>query len=173
MDLSTNHSGFRTHEELMRQFVQETLVQLDGMIELRAHSDFTPINLAPQEFASKMHSVVLPVCQQGNGTGKLVMSYELESALAVANRVRSTMLGTHENARSITPEVAEALAEFGNIVIGLATRHFPPSRKITFGTPIYVLEHSEGAMLLEGVSHIDSVAIELEIGGLVLVSYLT
>ena len=153
-------------------FVNETIITLHSMSDLKASSDLLTYQDALDTFVFKGFSVGLVTRKQGAVDGKIVMNHDLGTALAIGNRVRAKMLGTTENATTLNDQVSEALAEFANTAIGLATRHLGATQKFTFGTPMYVNSEADSALFLDGVKQIFSVPIDLEIGGRFYFSYL-
>ncbi len=153
-------------------FVNETILTLASMADLKASSDLLTYRDALDTFVFKGFSVGLTTIKQGKVEGKIVMNHDLGTALAIGNRVRAKMLGTTENATALNDQVSEALAEFANTVIGLATRHLSATHKFSFGTPMYVSNQADSELFLNGVKQIFSVPVDLEIGGRFYFSYL-
>lgn len=172
MELQGNVAG-NVRNSILVPFVDETLIALKNMADLQGTSDLLSYRDALDVFVFKDFAVCISAKTASGGGGKIIMNYDLTTALAIGNRVRAKMLGTDENSIMLNDEVREALAEFSNTVIGLATRHFSnASEKISFGTPLYLLDKEDSEPLLEGVSQILTVPIDIEGVGRFYFSYL-
>jgi CheY-specific phosphatase CheX len=168
--LGNNRSSVRN--DLLVPFVNETILTLESMADLKAKSDLLTYHDALDTFVFKGFSVGLVTKKQDTVEGKIVMNHDLTTALAIGNRVRAKMLGTVEPATELNEEVNGALAEFANTAIGLATRHLKATQKFTFGTPVHITNQADSEMFLEGVQQIFTVPVDLEIGGRFYFSYL-
>lgn len=166
----SNRSDVRT--DILVPFVNETILTLESMADLKATSDLLTYHDPLDTFIFKGFAVCLVTKRQNAVDGKIVMNHDPATALAIGNRVRGKMLGTNENAVALNADISEALAEFANTVIGLATRHLGAARKFNFSTPIYITSQADSQMFLEGVKQIFTVPVDLEIGGRFYFSYL-
>lgn len=171
VDYRSNGRG-SVRTEILVPFVNQTILCLESMADLKASSDLLTYQDALDTFIFKGFSVCLPTRRGGAVDGKIVMNHDLGTALAIGNRVRAKMLGTQENAKTLTADVSEALAEFSNTAIGLATRHLSTARKFSFGTPVYITSEQDSKMFFEGVQRIFTVPVDLAIGGRFYFSYL-
>ncbi len=167
------HPNDSIRNTVLLPFVDETIDALNSMADLHGKSELLCYRDPLDVFVFKEFAVCI-VAKNANGiAGKIVMNYDLNTAIAIGNRVRAKMLGTDENATVLNDEIREALAEFSNTVIGLATRHFNDTKhKISFGTPLYLHSDEDSEYLLEGVKQILTVPIDIEKIGRFYFSYL-
>jgi CheY-specific phosphatase CheX len=172
MELQGN---FRTtvRHTILLPFVDETIRTLEVMADLKGASDLLTYRDPLDVFNFKNFAVCI-VAKNANGVvGKVIMNYDQDTALAIGNRVLAKMLGPTEAATGLTEDIRGALAEFSNTVIGLATRQLGEKNiKITFGTPVYLLNKDDGDYLLEGVKQILTVPIDIDGTGRFYFSYL-
>lgn len=158
---------------ILLPFVDETIAMLKDMADLNGTSDLLSYRDALDVFTFKEFAVCIVAKNATGVAGKIIMNYDLNTAIAIGNKVRAKMLGTEENATVLTDEISEALAEFSNTVIGLATRHFNDTEhKISFGTPLYLHSAEDSEYLLEGVNQILTVPIDIQNVGRFYFSYL-
>lgn len=158
---------------ILLPFIDETIATLKTMADLNGKSDLLSYRDPLDVFVFKDFAVCISAKTASNLAGKIIMSYDLNTAIAIGNKVRSKMLGTVEESTVLNDDVREALAEFSNTVIGLATRHFNDTEhKTTFGTPLYLLNKEDGEFLLEGIKQIFTVPIDIEDIGRFYFSYL-
>lgn len=158
---------------ILLPFVDETIAMLKDMADLTGTSDLLSYRDPLDVFTFKEFAVCIVAKSTTGVAGKIIMNYDHNTAIAIGNRVRTKLLGTNENASVLTNEISEALAEFSNTVIGLATRHFNDTKhKITFGTPLYLHSAEDSEYLLEGVSQILTVPIDIDNIGRFYFSYL-
>lgn len=143
------------------------------MAGLKGASDLLTYRDPLDVFNFKDFAVCIVARNAGGIAGKIIMNYDLDTALAIGNRVLVRMLGPMAAATALTEDIRGALAEFSNTVIGLATRHLGEKDiRITFGTPIYVLNKEDGDFLRDGVKQILSVPIDIPDSGRFYFSYL-
>lgn len=83
------------------------------------------------------------------------------------------MLGTIENFTVLNDDIREALAEFSNTVIGLATRSINNTKyRISFSAPLYIFNKQDSEFLLMDVKQIFTVPIDIKNIGRFYFSYL-
>lgn len=158
---------------ILLPFVDETIRTLNVMADLKGNSDLLTYRDPLDVFNFKDFAVCIVARNASGVVGKIIMNYDLGTALAIGNRVLAKMLGPMEAATVLNEDIRGALAEFSNTVIGLATRHLGEENiKISFGTPIYLLNREDGDFLLEGVKQILSVPIDIQDSGRFYFSYL-
>jgi len=158
---------------ILLPFIDETIVTLKTMADLEGKSDLLSYREPLDVFVFKDFAVCIAAKTASNLAGKIIMNYDLNTAIAIGNRVRSKMLGTVEETTVLDDEIREVLAEFSNTVIGLATRHFNDTEhKTTFGTPLYLLNNEDGEFILEGIKQILTVPIDIDNIGRFYFSYL-
>ncbi len=159
--------------KILLPFVDETIATLHTMADLEGKSDLLSYRDPLDVFVFKDFAVCIAAKTAGRFSGKIIMNYDVETAVVIGNRVRAKMLGTVEESTVLNNDVREALAEFSNTVIGLATRHFNGTEyKTTFGTPLYLLNKEDGEFLLEGIKQILTVPIDIAGVGRFYFSYL-
>lgn len=158
---------------LLLPFVNQTLATLETMADVKGSSDLLTYRDPLDTFCFKDFAVCITARNASGVAGKIIMNYDLTTALAIGNRVLAKMLGPVPPVTSLSEDIRGALAEFSNTVIGLATRELSENKiKITFGTPVYVLDAQDGAFLLDGVRQVLSVPIDLPDSGRFYFSYL-
>ncbi len=172
MELQDNIRG-NIRNTILLPFVDETMKALESMADLKGESDLLTYRDPLDVFNFKDFAVCIVAKSSDGVAGKIIMNFNLNTALAIGNRVLAKMLGTVEEATELTAEVTDALAEFSNTIIGLATRHLSETDyQITFGAPIYLLNKEDSEFLLEGVQQIMSVPIDIKDVGRFYFSYL-
>jgi len=165
--------GKGVRNSILIPFVNETIMALESMADLKGTSSLLSHYHPLDVFKFKGFAVCVVAKTYGAIEGKIIMNHNLETALAIGNKVRAKMLGTTEESTVLNSEIGEALAEFSNTAIGLATRHFNDSDyKITFSPPLHITNPEDSAFLLEGVVEIYTVPIEIENVGRFYFSYL-
>ena len=148
------------HLQILDPFIQATVTALDKMRGLRAQPGeaFTD-DVAG--FGFKGYAVAAETT--GKITGVILMHHYIETALQLGNRVTQSLLGTPSNEPVITDDLAEALAEWCNTVVGRATRDLAVSNLgIRFKPPYFIRDTAAMQPLLHGVKEIVSVPIHLE-----------
>lgn len=157
---------------ILLPLINETITALNTMADLHGASDLLGYSNPLDVFVFKEFAVCISA-KSSSGTGKIIMNYDLGTAVTIGNRVRSKMLGTVEKSTVLNNDIMEALAEFSNTIIGLATRHINNTQhKISFGTPIYIINKQDSEFLLAGVKHIYTVPIDIAKTGRFYCSYL-
>lgn len=172
MELQGNLPG-NIRNSILLPFIEETIANLKTMAQLNGTSDLLSYRDPLDVFVFKDFAVCISAKTSNNVAGKIIMNFDLNTAVAIGSRVRSIMLGTEEQASALNDDVREALAEFSNTVIGLATQHFNDTPdKVSFGTPLYILNQEDSEFLMEGVKQILTVPIDVADVGRFYFSYL-
>jgi CheY-specific phosphatase CheX len=154
-------------------FVSETINTLKTMAELKGTSDLLTYHEPLDVFAFKDFAVSINATFTNGVTNNVVMNFDAPTAIVIGNKVRSVMFGTDEADTSLNDENKEALAEFLNTVVGLATREInETNHKISFGVPLYLYNKEDSEFLLEGVKSIMTVPVDLESAGRFYLSFL-
>ena len=154
-------------------FVSETINTLKTMAELTGTSDLLTYHEPLDVFAFKDFAVSINATFTNGVTNNVVMNFDTPTAIAIGNKVRSVMFGTDEADTSLNDANKEALAEFLNTVVGLATREINETdHKISFGVPLYLYNKEDSEFLLEGVKNIMTVPVDLEAAGRFYLSFL-
>lgn len=150
---------YHIHTRILKPFVDETIKALAGMADLEATAG-QGYQEEVDKFNFKGYAVCVVAKTYGAIEGKVIMHHNKETALAIGNRVRAKMLGEHSEERELNESVAEALTEFSNTVVGLATRYLGEKNvDITFSPPLYISDEEESAFLIEDVKEILTVPI--------------
>ena len=101
------------------------------------------------------------------------MHYSDDMALKIGKRVLAAMLGEEPTATKMNDDISEAVTEFANTIIGLATRTLSQSDlRIKFTPPIFIHSEKDMEVLMEGVKEILTVPIEVSDMGDFSFSYL-
>jgi len=154
-------------------FVTETINTLKTMANLKGTSDLLTYQEPLDLFAFKDFAVSINVTFTNGVSNNVVMNFDAKTAIIIGNRVRSVMFGTNETDTSLTNGNKEALAEFLNTVVGLATRDInETNHKISFGVPLYLYNKEDSEFLLDGVKNIMTVPVDLEAAGRFYLSFL-
>jgi len=154
-------------------FVSETINTLKTMAELKGTSDLLTYHEPLDVFAFKDFAVSINASFTNGVTNNVVMNFDAPTAIVIGNKVRSVMFGTDEADTSLNDANKEALAEFLNTVVGLATREInETNHKISFGVPLYLYNKEDSEFLLEGVKNIMTVPVDLESAGRFYLSFL-
>jgi CheY-specific phosphatase CheX len=163
---------YRIHTKILTPFVNETINTLDAMTGLRAKAG-QGFQEAPEDFYFRGFAVCVVAKTHGAIEGKIIMHHNTETALEIGNRVRANLLGLEEFASEIDEEVSEALTEFSNTAIGLATRGMSEANlRITFDPPLFISLEEDSEFLTEGVEEILTIPIDVENVGQFYFSYL-
>ena len=158
---------------ILLPLINETIIILNSMADLRGASDLLGYSDPLDVFVFKEFAVCISAKTSNDMVGKIIMNYDLNTAVAIGNRVRGKMLGTIEKSSVLNDEVREALAEFSNTIIGLATGDINTTKhKISFGPPLYISNKQDSESLLTGVKQIYTVPIDIAQIGRFYCSYL-
>ncbi|MBL1260990.1 MAG: chemotaxis protein CheX [Thiotrichaceae bacterium] len=154
-------------------FVSETINVLQTMANLKGSSDLLTYHEPLDVFAFKDFAVSINATFTNGVTNNVVMNFDAQTAIVIGNKVRSVMFGTNEVDATLNEANKEALAEFLNTVVGLATREInETNHKISFGVPLYLYNKEDSAFLLDGVKNIMTVPLDLEDSGRFYLSFL-
>jgi CheY-specific phosphatase CheX len=114
------------------------------------------------EFSFQGFAVAVVAKTYGSIEGKILMHYSDDVALKIGKRVLAGMLGVESSATKMDEDISEAVTEFANTIIGLATRSLSQSDlRIKFTPPIFVHTENDMEVLLEGVKEILTVPIDI------------
>ena len=163
---------YRVHTKILIPFVNETIKALADMADLEAKFG-NGIQENVNEYDCSGYAVCVVARTFGSIEGKVVMNHQIKSALAIGNRLLAKLLGEPYNLREITTEIGEALTEFSNTVIGLATRSLSNSgSQLQFSAPLNIDRSTDKEFLMEGVEEILSIPIDIADVGSISFSYL-
>lgn len=163
---------YHIHTKILTPFVEETKQALAQMAGLAARAG-QGRQEAVEDFSFAGFAVCVVAKTYGAIEGKIIMHHNNETALAIGNRVRTRMLGVPDVESELNGAVSEALTEFSNTVIGLATRALSRNNMdISFTPPLYVTDHDGSEFLIEGVQEILTIPIDVDSVGQFSFSYL-
>lgn len=154
---------YEVHTKILTPFIKETMATLSSMCDLKgAPGNAFQEDLA--EFQFRGFAVCIVAKTSGAIEGKVVMHHNLDTAIGIGSRVIAKMFGEEVKATEMTDEISEALTEFSNTAIGLATRHLSDANlRINFEAPLYIHNKQDSNYLIEGVEEI--LTIPIVIGG--------
>lgn len=163
---------YRVHTKILIPFVNETIKALADMADLEAKVG-NGVQEDVGDYDCKGYAVCVVARTFGSIEGKVVMNHQLKSALTIGNRLLAKMMGEPYNFHEINAEVGEALTEFSNTVIGLATRSLSNSgSQLQFSAPLPIDRSADIEFILEGVQEILSIPIDIAGVGSISFSYL-
>lgn len=156
--------------KILQPFIDETLANLKAMAGMQGHTDdgFTD---QVDQFRFKGYAI----CAETHGCieGVMVMHHYIETAIAMGNAVRRHILGEEQVFEEINSPMADALAEWGNTVLGRATRSLGGYRlNINFEPPYFVYDTDTMKSLLTGVTDIITVPVHVDDVGRFYFNYL-
>lgn len=156
--------------KILQPFIDETLTNLKAMAGMGGRTDpgFTD---SVEQFRFKGYAI----CAETNGCidGVMVMHHYIETAVAMGNAVRRHVLGEEQVYEEINEHMADALAEWGNTVLGRATRALGSQRlNIHFEPPYFVYDTDTMKSLLTGVTDIITVPVHVDDVGRFYFNYL-
>lgn len=151
----------QVQEKILAPFVDRTVECLASMAGLKA---VPGTSFEDDVDAFWMNDYAVVVETSGVIEGRVVMHIYLETALEIGKKVREFLLGEQpDNIDDVDEEVIDALSEFSNTVVGLATRQLAESDLcVVFDPPVFVSDLEEAADLFEGVKEVITVPIHVE-----------
>lgn len=163
---------YRVHTKILMPFVKETIKALSDMADLKATVG-KGIQEDVGDYDFNGYAVCVVARTFGSIEGKVVMNHQVKSALTIANRLLAKMMGEPYNLREINVEIGEALTEFSNTVIGLATRLLSDAgTQLQFSAPLPIDRPADIEFIMEGVQEILSIPIDIAGVGSISFSYL-
>jgi CheY-specific phosphatase CheX len=146
--------------KVLAPFIDNAIECLESMAKLHALPDEGRHGDADSFFP---HDYAVVVETSGLIDGKILIHYYLDTALAVGKRVYANLLGVESESDDIDENIIEALSEFSNTVVGLATRDLKRKDTLIVFDPPYFLSNGEQMSKLgEGAQEILSVPIHVE-----------
>ncbi|MFZ5562720.1 MAG: response regulator, partial [Thermodesulfobacteriota bacterium] len=143
-------------------FIDETIKNLEAMCDLPAHAG-DPFLDRVENFRFKGYAVAAPTSGKINGV--ILLHNYVETALTIGNRLRQHMLGETEKHEDINEEMQVALAEWGNTIIGNATRFLSNKNLgIKFEPPYFITDTENLNSLLARAREIISIPIHIADG---------
>lgn len=145
---------------ILAPFIDNAIECLESMADLKALPDEGRFGDADSFWP---HDYAVVVETSGLIEGKILIHYYLDTALAVGKRVYAKLLGQPSDAEDIDENIIEALSEFSNTIVGLATRELKSKDTlVVFDPPYFVANGEKLAKMGEGASEILSVPIHIE-----------
>ena len=147
-------------KNVLKPFIDETIKSLSTMAKLDAHEGESFVDNV-EDFRFKGYAV------SARTYGKLNMVILLhnyvETALAIGNNLRHNILEEDNVLTEIDDDMQEALAEWGNTLIGRVTNSFETMNLgIRFEPPEFILNTDNLTSILEDVEEILSVPITID-----------
>lgn len=157
---------YQIHTKILTPFMNETVSALQAMAGVEGKIGKSTLE-SPQKFSFQGFAVAVVAKTYGSIEGKILMHYSDEMALKIGKRVLAGMLGVEPTATEMDEDISEAVTEFANTIIGLATRTLSQSDlRIKFTPPIFVHTEKDMEVMMEGVKEILTVPIVIpDLGG--------
>ena len=163
---------FEVHTKILTPFTAQTIETLESMAALKGSAgkaNYDDVN----KFSFKGFAVAVVAKTYGSIEGKILMHYPLDTALSISKKICGNMFGEEPDVSTMNEETTEAITEFANTIIGLATRSLSKSNlKIKFSPPIYIHDKSDMEIIMDGVKEIITTPISADGAGDFYFSYL-
>lgn len=144
----------------LHPFINESIASLKAMTRLTGSSGDAFMDQV-DDFRFKGYAVCSEV--KGCINGVIMMHHYPETAIAIGNSVCETMFDEKYNHTEINEELSNALAEWGNTIVGRSTdllsRH---NLEFNFSSPYFVHNFDDMEKYLVGVKEIITVPITVE-----------
>ena len=144
----------------LHPFINESIASLKSMTSLSGSSGETFLDKV-EDFRFKGYAV----CSNITGCldGVIMMHHYPETAVAIGNSVCQNMFGEEYDYKEINEELSNALAEWGNTIVGRATDLLSRNNlKFDFSSPYFIHNFNDMEKYLEGVKEIVTVPITVE-----------
>jgi CheY-specific phosphatase CheX len=152
---------YHIHTKILTPFMKETVSALKSMASMDGKLGTASVEEV-SNFSFKGFAVAVVAKTYGSIEGKILMHYTDDMALKVGKKILAAMLGAEPDIKEIDEDTSEAVTEFSNTIIGLATNALSQSDlKIKFTPPIFVHSQKDMELLMEGVQQILTVPIEV------------
>ncbi len=144
----------------LHPFINESIASLKAMAHLSGSSADAFMDKV-EDFKFKGYAV----CSEVSGciNGVIMMHHYPETAVAIGNSVCETMFNEKYDFTEINEELSNALAEWGNTIVGRSTdllsRH---NLEFNFSSPYFLHNFDDMEKYLEGVKEIVTVPITVE-----------
>lgn len=146
--------------KILTPFIDNAIECLESMAGLKALPDEGKCGNADSFWP---HDYAVVVETSGLIDGKILIHYYEDTALAVGKRVYAKLLGQESSSETIDEDIIEALLEFSNTIVGLATRELRDKDTLVMFDPPYFLAMGEKmSKLSEGSKEVLSVPIHVE-----------
>lgn len=155
---------------ILSPFVDVTIQAMNDMVNMDARVG-EGFEDDVEEFRFKGYAVAADM--SGSASGKVLMHLYPETAIEVGNRLLSNLTGESYAGVEIDEDIAAALEEWGNTVVGLATRGLEESEiDVTFTPPYFVTNTEDMDEVMKGVNEVMSVPIFTDGAGRFYFNYL-
>lgn len=152
---------YQIHTKILSPFMTETVSALQAMAGAEGKVGKATAETV-EDFSFRGFAVAVVAKTYGSIEGKILMHYSDDMALKIGKRVLAAMLGEEPTATKMNDDISEAVTEFANTIIGLATRTLSQSDlRIKFTPPIFIHSEKDMEVLMEGVKEILTVPIEV------------
>jgi len=147
-------------DRILQPFIDETLKNLRAMANMGGHTDEGFFD-SPEEFRFKGCAICCET--SGHINGVILMHHYPETAIAMGNAIRLNVLGETNELDEINEDIAEALTEWANTVVGHATKSLADQQMgIKFEAPFFIQNTDAMESLLSGVQNITTVPVHVE-----------
>lgn len=147
-------------QTILDPFVGETLEILGEMADMDGHTGDSFLDTAAQ---FRFHGYAICSETRGSLDGVILMHHYIETALALGNAIRKNILEEDLEYEEVNELVADALAEWGNTVIGRAGRRLRCDQLgMDFEPPYFVYDMDTMSSLLTGIVDIITVPVHVE-----------
>ncbi|WP_416306425.1 response regulator [Neptunicella sp. SCSIO 80796] len=148
------------YKVVLYPFINESIGSLKAMTNLIGTAG-DPFMDNVEDFRFKGYAVCSDVT--GNLNGVIMMHHYPETAIAVGNAVCQNMFDEKYEYTEINEELSNALAEWGNTIVGRSTDlHSRYNLEYGFSSPYFVNDMSDMEKYLVGVKEIVTVPITIE-----------
>lgn len=148
------------YKVVLYPFINESIASLKTMTDLTGTAGEAFVDKV-EDFRFKGYAVCSDVT--GNLDGVIMMHHYPETAVAIGNSVCESMSGEKSESTEITQELSNALAEWGNTIVGRSTDlHSRYNLDYGFSSPYFVNDMSDMDKYLAGVKEIITVPIMVE-----------
>ncbi|MFT7003322.1 MAG: CheY-like chemotaxis protein/CheY-specific phosphatase CheX [Sulfurimonas sp.] len=147
-------------KNVLKPFINETIKSLETMAGLKATAGESFVDNV-NDFRFKGYAIAAKT--YGNLNMVILLHNYPETALAIGNKLRHTILDEKDELTEINEEMQAALAEWGNTIVGLATSSLESlNLGIRFEPPYFILKTDNMDDLLKDVTEIVSVPVTVD-----------
>lgn len=148
------------HKVILYPFINESIASLNAMTNLTGTAGEAFID-SVEDFRFKGYAICSDV--KGNMDGIIMMHHYPETAVAIGNSVCEHMFEEKYEHDEINEDLSQALAEWGNTIVGRSTDlHGRYSIDYNFSSPYFVQNVDDMDKYLVGVTEIVTVPITVE-----------
>ncbi|MBC3766325.1 response regulator [Neptunicella marina] len=148
------------YKVILYPFINESIASLKAMASVAGESDDAFMDKV-EDFRFKGYAVCSDIT--GSLDGVIMMHHYPETAVAIGNAVCQNMFGETYDYSEINEELGNALAEWGNTIVGRSTDlHSRHNLDYQFSSPYFVNDVSDMDKYLVGVKEIVTVPIKID-----------